>query len=160
MHAWGQQSSAIWLLAASTRGACPAFLAKLSSRLRGSWQPWHHSWVGGCGRATGATALVKLGAPGADELGYAKSLKVVEIGGSQVRNPRRAPGGAATPSPLLSAVLQTSGLRAGPHNKMRQLLVCPQVKEYDTSARGRACGSRPLRRARIYWTCSKRATSS
>lgn len=45
---------------------------------------------GGCGRATGATAMVKLGAPAADELGYAKSLKVVEIGGSQVRpqNPK------------------------------------------------------------------------
>ncbi|BDA41671.1 T-complex protein 1 subunit theta [Coccomyxa sp. Obi] len=35
-------------------------------------------------RATGATALVKLGAPTADELGYAKSLRVVEIGGTRV----------------------------------------------------------------------------
>lgn len=38
-------------------------------------------------RATGATALVKLGAPAPDELGFAKSLKVVEIGGSQARKP-------------------------------------------------------------------------
>ncbi len=37
--------------------------------------------------ATGATALVKLGAPAPDELGFAKSLKVVEIGGSQARAP-------------------------------------------------------------------------
>ena len=37
----------------------------------------------GC-RATGATALVKLGAPSADELGFAKSLKVAEIGGTHV----------------------------------------------------------------------------
>ena len=35
-------------------------------------------------RATGATALVKLGAPTADELGYAKSLAVQEIGGANV----------------------------------------------------------------------------
>ncbi len=35
-------------------------------------------------RATGATALVKLGAPAADELGFAKSLRVVEIGGTRV----------------------------------------------------------------------------
>lgn len=35
-------------------------------------------------RATGATALVKLGAPTADELGFAKSLRVVEIGGTNV----------------------------------------------------------------------------
>ncbi|KAK9827683.1 hypothetical protein WJX81_008031 [Elliptochloris bilobata] len=35
-------------------------------------------------RATGATALVKLGAPSADELGFAKSLKVTEIGGAHV----------------------------------------------------------------------------
>ena len=37
----------------------------------------------GC-RATGATALVKLGAPSADELGFAKSLKIAEIGGTHV----------------------------------------------------------------------------
>lgn len=35
-------------------------------------------------RATGATALVKLGAPQADELGYAKSLALQEIGGTNV----------------------------------------------------------------------------
>ena len=35
-------------------------------------------------RATGATALVKLGAPTADELGYAKSLAVQEIGGANI----------------------------------------------------------------------------
>lgn len=35
-------------------------------------------------RATGATALVKLGAPSADELGFAKSLKIAEIGGTNV----------------------------------------------------------------------------
>lgn len=40
-------------------------------------------YLQGC-RATGATALVKLGAPSADELGFAKSLKVTEIGGAHV----------------------------------------------------------------------------
>lgn len=37
----------------------------------------------GC-RATGATALVKLGAPQPDELGFAKSLALEEIGGTNV----------------------------------------------------------------------------
>jgi hypothetical protein len=35
-------------------------------------------------RATGATALARLGAPTADELGYAKALRVSEIGGTTV----------------------------------------------------------------------------
>ena len=35
-------------------------------------------------RATGATALVSLGAPSADELGFAKSLAAEEIGGTLV----------------------------------------------------------------------------
>ncbi len=35
-------------------------------------------------RATGATALARLGAPSADELGYAKALGVTEIGGTTV----------------------------------------------------------------------------
>ena len=35
-------------------------------------------------RATGATALVSLGAPTADELGFAKSLEVEELGGQMV----------------------------------------------------------------------------
>ncbi len=35
-------------------------------------------------RATGATALARLGAPTADELGYAKALGVSEIGGTTV----------------------------------------------------------------------------
>lgn len=35
-------------------------------------------------RATGATALVKLGQPGADELGLAKKLEVREVGGTKV----------------------------------------------------------------------------
>ena len=35
-------------------------------------------------RATGATALARLGAPTADELGYAKALGVTEIGGTTV----------------------------------------------------------------------------
>ena len=37
-----------------------------------------------CCRATGATALVNLGAPTADELGFAKSLEVEEVGGQMV----------------------------------------------------------------------------
>ena len=35
-------------------------------------------------RATGATALARLGAPSADELGFAKALGVTEIGGTTV----------------------------------------------------------------------------
>ena len=35
-------------------------------------------------RATGATALVKLGAPQSDELGYAESLSTEDIGGTRV----------------------------------------------------------------------------
>ena len=35
-------------------------------------------------RATGATALVKLAAPQPDELGFAKSLALEEIGGTNV----------------------------------------------------------------------------
>ena len=35
-------------------------------------------------RATGATALARLGAPTADELGFAKALGVAEIGGTTV----------------------------------------------------------------------------
>ena len=35
-------------------------------------------------RATGASALARLGAPTADELGYAKALRVSEIGGTTV----------------------------------------------------------------------------
>lgn len=38
----------------------------------------------GCCRATGATALVKLAAPQPDELGFAKSLALEEIGGTNV----------------------------------------------------------------------------
>lgn len=37
-----------------------------------------------CCRATGATALVKLAAPQPDELGFAKSLALEEIGGTNV----------------------------------------------------------------------------
>ena len=37
-----------------------------------------------CCRATGATALARLGAPTADELGFAKALGVAEIGGTTV----------------------------------------------------------------------------
>ena len=44
-------------------------------------------------RATGATALVKLGAPGPEELGFAKWLGVEEIGGTNVVTLRQ--GGAA-----------------------------------------------------------------
>ena len=39
--------------------------------------------IGDC-RATGATALVKLAAPQPDELGFAKSLALEEIGGTNV----------------------------------------------------------------------------
>ncbi len=35
-------------------------------------------------RAVGATALAKLGAPTPEELGFAKSLRVEEIGGTHV----------------------------------------------------------------------------
>ncbi len=53
---------------------------------QGNTQHRLHAWVEAAGmrRATGATALVKLGAPSADELGFAKSLKVAEIGGANV----------------------------------------------------------------------------
>lgn len=41
------------------------------------------AWLLHC-RATGATALVKLAAPQPDELGFAKSLALEEIGGTNV----------------------------------------------------------------------------
>ena len=40
-------------------------------------------WAPGC-RATGAQALVSLGTPTADELGFAKALSMEEIGGQMV----------------------------------------------------------------------------
>ena len=42
-----------------------------------------NAWLLHC-RATGATALVKLAAPQPDELGFAKSLALEEIGGTNV----------------------------------------------------------------------------
>ena len=44
----------------------------------------HHDQLHLSCRATGATALARLGAPTADELGYAKALGVSEIGGTTV----------------------------------------------------------------------------
>ncbi len=44
----------------------------------------HRNQLSSSCRATGATALARLGAPTADELGYAKALGVSEIGGTTV----------------------------------------------------------------------------
>ena len=60
----------------------PAWLT-LTSCLQKDGRPEKPFSTPSC-RATGATALARLGAPTADELGYAKALRVSEIGGTTV----------------------------------------------------------------------------
>ena len=64
-------------------------------------------------RATGATALIQLGAPLPSELGRAASVRVDEIGGSKVRS------GSLTGESSMADSFGASGGRDLPRSKSR-----------------------------------------